>query len=87
MALFETLKDILRSVDSDGEPVPILLPGVTDTRFFSRLGIQTYGYLPMRLPPDLELSRLIHGPDERIPVYALTFGTEAIFQLMHRFGQ
>lgn len=28
MALFETLKDILRSVDSDGEPVPILLPGL-----------------------------------------------------------
>jgi len=87
MALFETLKDILRSVDSDGEPVPILLPGATDARFFSRLGIQTYGYLPMRLPPDLEFSRLIHGPDERIPVDALTFGTEAIFQLMHRFGQ
>ena len=87
MALFETLKDILRSVDSDGEPVPILLPGATDARFFSRLGIQTYGYLPMRLPPDLEFSRLIHGPDERIPVDAITFGTEAIFQLMHRFGQ
>ncbi len=87
MALFETLKDILRSVDSDGEPVPILLPGATDARFFSRLGIQTYGYLPMRLPPELEFSRLIHGPDERIPVDAITFGTEAIFQLMHRFGQ
>ena len=28
MALFETLMDILRSVDSDGEPVPILLPGL-----------------------------------------------------------
>ena len=41
MALFETLTDILRSVDSDGEPVPILLPGTTDARFFSRLGIQT----------------------------------------------
>jgi acetylornithine deacetylase/succinyl-diaminopimelate desuccinylase-like protein len=87
MALFGTLKDILRSADPDGEPVPILLPGATDARFFSRLGIQTYGYLPMKLPPDLEFPRLIHGADERIPVDALTFGTEAIFQLMHRFGQ
>ena len=87
LALFETLKGILRPVDADGEPVPILLPGATDARFFSRLGIQTYGYLPMRLPPDLEFSRLIHGPDERIPVDAITFGTEEIFQLMHRFGQ
>ena len=32
MALFETLKDILRSVDSDGDPVPILLPGAPDVR-------------------------------------------------------
>ena len=87
MALFETLKDILRSVDSDGEPVLILVPRATDSRFFSSLGIQTYGYLPMTLPPDLEFSRLIHGPDERIPADAITFGTEAIFQLMHRFGQ
>ena len=41
MALFEPMKDILRSVDSDGEPIPILLPGATDARFFSRLGTQT----------------------------------------------
>ena len=87
MALFETLKGILHSADPDGEPIPILLPGATDARFFSRLGIQTYGYLPMRLPPDFDFSRLIHGPDERIPVDALTFGTEAIYQLFQRFGQ
>jgi len=87
MALFDTLRTILRSADPDGEPVPILLPGATDARFFSRLGIQTYGYLPMRLPPGFDFSHQIHGPDERIPVDALTFGTEAIYQLMHRFGQ
>ena len=87
MALFDTLSTILRSADPDGEPVPILLPGATDARFFSRLGIQTYGYLPMRLPSGFDFSHQIHGPDERIPVDALTFGTEAIYQLMHRFGQ
>jgi len=43
--------------------------------------------LPMKLPPEFQFSQLIHGPDERIPVDALTFGTEAIYQLMHRFGQ
>jgi acetylornithine deacetylase/succinyl-diaminopimelate desuccinylase-like protein len=87
MTLFETLKRILRSADPDGEPIPILLPRATDARFFSKLGIQTYGYLPMKLPPEFHFSHLIHGPDERIPVDALTFGTEAIYQLMHRFGQ
>ena len=87
MALFETLREILQAADPDGEPVPILLPGATDARFFSRLGIQTYGYLPMRLPAEFDFFHQIHGPDERIPVDALTFGTEAIYQLMRRFGQ
>ena len=29
---------------------PLLMVGVTDGRFFSRAGVQTYGFLPMRLP-------------------------------------
>jgi acetylornithine deacetylase/succinyl-diaminopimelate desuccinylase-like protein len=54
------------------------LSGVTDGRFFSRLGIQTYGFLPMPLPADLTFTGIIHGPDERIPVDVLEFGTRAI---------
>ncbi|HNB51164.1 MAG TPA: M20/M25/M40 family metallo-hydrolase, partial [Anaerolineales bacterium] len=49
MGWFETLAGILREADPDGIPVPLLLSGVTDGRFFSRLGIQTYGFLPMAL--------------------------------------
>jgi len=60
------------------KPIPMLLPAVTDGRFFSRLGIQTYGFLPMQLPADLNFMRLIHAPDERLPVDAVEFGTEAI---------
>ena len=53
LALFETLAGTLRELDPAGRPVPLLLPGVTDGRFFSRLGIQTYGFLPMQLPDEL----------------------------------
>lgn len=55
--------------------------------FPARLATQIYGYLPMRLAPDFDFSRLIHGLDVRIQVDALTFGTEAISRLMRRFGQ
>jgi acetylornithine deacetylase/succinyl-diaminopimelate desuccinylase-like protein len=48
MGLFDTLADILGEVDPGGVPIPLQLSGVTDGRFFSRLGIQTYGFLPMR---------------------------------------
>ncbi len=86
MGLFETLGGILSEADPEGVPLPLLLAGVTDGRFFGRLGIQTYGFLPMRMPADLQFIPLIHAADERIPVEAVSFGTDAIYQAMRRFG-
>ena len=86
MGLFEMLGGILREADPEGVPMPLLLAGVTDGRYFARLGIQTYGFLPMRLPPDLEFVPLIHAADERIPVESVAFGADAIYQALRRFG-
>jgi acetylornithine deacetylase/succinyl-diaminopimelate desuccinylase-like protein len=85
LGLFETLAGVLRELDPEGIPVPLLQIGVTDGRFFSRLGIQTYGFLPMRLPEDFGFARLIHAADERIPVDALEFGAEAVWRAIQRF--
>lgn len=87
MALYGTLASVLCEADPDAIPVPMLLPGVTDARHFARLGIQTYGFLPMNLPADLQFMKLIHAADERIPVSALEFGTTAIVKLLERFGE
>ncbi len=84
MERFEMLSDILRALDPDAIPVPMLLTGVTDGRFFAQLGIQTYGFLPMRLPEDFNFSQTIHAPDERIPVEAVGFGAEAIYRAICR---
>ncbi|MCA9917036.1 MAG: M20/M25/M40 family metallo-hydrolase [Anaerolineales bacterium] len=86
MALFETLASILRRADPNGVPIPLVLPAVTDARHFARLGIQTYGFLPMQLPPDFNFTATIHAADERIPAAALDFGTAAIFELLTSFG-
>jgi acetylornithine deacetylase/succinyl-diaminopimelate desuccinylase-like protein len=86
MGLFEALAATLRELDPDGIPVPMLFPAVTDGRFFSRLGIQTYGFLPMRLPEGWNFVESIHAADERIPVEALAYGTEAIYRVLQRFG-
>jgi len=85
MAMFETLAGALRELDAGAKPIPMLLPGVTDGRFFSRLGIQTYGFLPMQLPPELPFMQLIHAPDERLPADAVEFGTRAIGRVLERF--
>ena len=85
MGLFDKLADILNEFDPKGIPVPLLLSGASDARFFSRLGIQTYGFLPMPLPENFNFSQTIHAADERIPIEAIDFGTNAIFKVLKRF--
>jgi acetylornithine deacetylase/succinyl-diaminopimelate desuccinylase-like protein len=87
MGLFDTLSDILREADPGGTPVPMLLPAVTDARLFARLGIQTYGFTPLNLPPEINFEQLYHAADERVPVRALDFGAGAIYSLLQRFGE
>jgi acetylornithine deacetylase/succinyl-diaminopimelate desuccinylase-like protein len=85
MAMFDALAGVLRELDSEAKAVPLLLPGVTDGRFFSKLGIQTYGFLPMQLPAEMRFMELIHAEDERLPVAAVEFGTSAIERVLDRF--
>ena len=85
MGMFDMLSQILREADPDGVPIPLLLSGVTDGRFFSTLGIQTYGFLPMTLPADFNFSATIHAANERVPAAAIEFGANAIFKALERF--
>ncbi len=87
MGLFNTLSQILHEADPDGVTVPFLISAVTDGRFFSRLGIQTYGFLPMILPEDFNFTETVHAANERVPVAAVEFGANSIFKLLQRFGQ
>jgi acetylornithine deacetylase/succinyl-diaminopimelate desuccinylase-like protein len=63
----------------------LLLGARTDACFFSRLGIQTYGFLPMQLPEDFNFTQTIHAADERIPVESVGFGANAIYEVLRRF--
>jgi acetylornithine deacetylase/succinyl-diaminopimelate desuccinylase-like protein len=85
MGLFDTLGDVLVELDPEAIPLPLMLTAVTDARFFSKLGIQTYGFTPMQLPDDLSFTRVVHAANERIPVAAVGFGTDAIYKVLQRF--
>ncbi|MGV7223306.1 MAG: M20/M25/M40 family metallo-hydrolase [Nitrospinales bacterium] len=86
MGLFNTLAGILREADPDGIPMPMMLPAFTDARVFSRLGIQTYGFTPMKLPVGFNFFEVIHAADERIPVEAMDFGAKAIYKLLKQYN-
>jgi len=85
-SLFPLLKDVLEQADPTGKAVPLLLSGVTDGRHFARLGIQTYGFTPMKLPAGFAFSKLIHAADERIPVEALHFGVDVLRRFFRTYG-
>ena len=76
---------VIRELDPEGVPIPMLLPAVTDARHLSPLGIQTYGFMPLSVPDDFPLAGLPHAADERVPVDALRFGAEAIFRAIERY--
>jgi acetylornithine deacetylase/succinyl-diaminopimelate desuccinylase-like protein len=87
----------ISSVDSDfyralgavlGENVggtavaPMLTPGTTDSCFFRRKGVHSYGLFPAILTPG-ELARF-HGIDERISIANLQLGTKIMFETLKR---
>ena len=85
MTFFDELAAVMRELDPDGVPIPMLLPAVTDARHLSRLGIQTYGFMPLLLPKGFPLAALAHAADERVPAEALRFGAEALFRAVQRY--
>jgi len=87
MSLYAMLAEILRESDPEGVPIPYMMPAVTDGRFFARLGIQNYGFLPVKLPEDFSFLATIHAANERIPVGAVEAGTDAVYKVLQRFGR
>lgn len=71
--------------DPEAIPVPFLIPGFTDAKQYARLGITCYGFVPLKLPPDLNFGALYHGINERIPLAALKFGGDVLWDVVKSF--
>ncbi len=76
--LVDAMNAAVLAVDPDARTVPYMLSGGTDAKAFAALGIRCFGFVPLRLPPDLDFAALFHGVDERVPVDALHFGTRVL---------
>jgi acetylornithine deacetylase/succinyl-diaminopimelate desuccinylase-like protein len=84
MGFFDALSSILKEADPQGIPIPFVGGWVSDARFFNRLGIQTYGFTPLRVPDDFDMTHLAHGADERVPIGALEFGVQAVYKAIQK---
>jgi acetylornithine deacetylase/succinyl-diaminopimelate desuccinylase-like protein len=72
--LVDVMTRSILAEDPEGIVAPFLMSGGTDAKHFRKLGLRSYGFAPLRLPPDLDFTALFHGVDERVPVDALEFG-------------
>ncbi|GAA2118977.1 M20/M25/M40 family metallo-hydrolase [Nocardioides bigeumensis] len=72
--LVDAMSRSILSEDPDAIVAPYLMSAGTDAKHFGRLGVRTYGFVPLRLPAELDFTALFHGIDERVPTDALEFG-------------
>ncbi len=77
---FEAIAAAIQANYPQGIVTPLILPGLSDSRFFRRLGIPTYGFVPVLL--DLEALGSVHGVDEKISIEDLRLGVKTLYDLV-----
>jgi acetylornithine deacetylase/succinyl-diaminopimelate desuccinylase-like protein len=80
--LVDAMTVAIHSQDPGAHIAPFLWSGGTDTKAWSRLGIGSFGFAPLRLPPSLDFTALFHGVDERVPIDALEFGARVFDEFL-----
>jgi acetylornithine deacetylase/succinyl-diaminopimelate desuccinylase-like protein len=82
-ALVESMIAALKAEDPAARAVPYCMSGGTDNKtFFADLGVRGFGFVPLRLPKELDFASMFHGVDERVPVEALQFGVRVLDRLL-----
>lgn len=77
--VWDALVRNIKRHDPDGIVIPTLLAGGTDAKALVPLGVRTYGFSPMHFDPAFDWHGLVHGHDERIPVDALDWGIDVLY--------
>lgn len=80
--LVEAMTAAVLTEDPGAAVLPYCLSAGTDNKSLSRLGIAGYGFVPLRLPPDLDFAGMFHGVDERVPIDSLRFGVRVLRRLL-----
>jgi acetylornithine deacetylase/succinyl-diaminopimelate desuccinylase-like protein len=80
------MTDALRAADPEALALPMMITLGTDAKALARLGIPTYGFMPLRLAADTPFLSLFHANDERIPVSAIGFGLPVLHEVVSRFA-
>src|SRR6266576_341028 len=80
--MFRAITAVARVREANALVTTLMLPGFTDSHYFRRLGIQSYGLSPFPLSEND--SRGVHGNDERVSLDALRFGVRFYYDVVSR---
>lgn len=75
----------LQRHDPEAVVVPYFLSGGTDNKALATLGIEGYGFAPLRLPEGLDFPAMFHGVDERVPLESLVFGRKVLGDFLRSY--
>jgi acetylornithine deacetylase/succinyl-diaminopimelate desuccinylase-like protein len=82
--IVDAMLQALIAEDPGARVVPYCLSAGTDNKTFAALdasgkgGMRGYGFVPLRLTPDLDFAAMFHGVDERVPISAIDFGCRVL---------
>jgi len=85
MGLFDELAGHLEAAAEGSTAIPFVMFGGTDGRHLAKVGVQSYGYTPMQVG-DIPFLDLAHSSDERIPVEAVGWGADRVYDAVRGYG-
>ena len=78
----DTIDRVLTRHDSKAVPIRNMLPGFTDAKAYTELGMKCWGFSPLKLPPGSNFSAMFHGHNERVPVDGVRWGLAVLVDLI-----
>lgn len=84
-SFYDSLCSTLKHRDPAGHPVPFVIPGFSDSHHYHRLGIQCYGFAPAKMPSHINFADLYHATNERLPLSALQFGLNCLWDVVSQW--
>ncbi|MFT5685834.1 MAG: acetylornithine deacetylase/succinyl-diaminopimelate desuccinylase-like protein [Myxococcota bacterium] len=73
---------VLTRHDRKAVPIRNLLPGFTDAKAYTELGMKCWGFSPLKLPPGSNFAAMFHGHNERVPVDGVRWGLTVLMDLV-----
>ena len=80
--LYRTIEQVVHEYSPQALVTPVLNGGYNESQMYRPLGINSYGFVPIELAPEVEETE--HAPNERIPVEQLRRGLKMLYELVGR---